>query len=75
MVQCFEGTIDEVMIFNRALSGDEVRQLAALAGLRNKTRPYPSRPISEPPNSALPFLGPSVLSCLVREESWQTGIL
>jgi len=27
MPQCFEGTIDEVMIFNRALSGDEVRQL------------------------------------------------
>jgi hypothetical protein len=27
MLQCFEGTIDEVMIFNRALSGDEVRQL------------------------------------------------
>ena len=27
MLQCFEGTIDEVMIFNRALSADEVRQL------------------------------------------------
>jgi hypothetical protein len=31
MLQCFEGTIDEVMIFNRALSADEVRQLCGPA--------------------------------------------
>jgi concanavalin A-like lectin/glucanase superfamily protein/VCBS repeat protein len=37
----FHGTIDDVRLYDRALSADEIGELAALAGLRGKKLPEP----------------------------------